>query len=106
MVHFAYSLEVGRAGVQTIIISNSGNFEQEGQVRGIIKYVVVTNVCKKREKFNIRPVLSYQDSSGTWPEVPQGLEGQARPDLSLNFRFFRVSRVSPRPEEFWILDNF
>ena len=42
VVHFAYSLEVGRAGVQTIIISNSGNLEQEGQVRGIIKYVVVT----------------------------------------------------------------
>ena len=28
------------------------------------------NVCKKLEKFNIRPVLSLQDSLGTCPEVP------------------------------------
>ena len=53
------------------------------------------NVCKKRENFNIRPVLSFPDSLGTCPEVPQG---QARPDLSPNFRFFRISRVSPGPE--------
>ena len=59
--------------------------------------MLVTNVCKKHKKFNIRPVLSLQDTSGTCPEVPQGPEGQARPDLSLTFRFFRISRVSPRP---------
>ena len=58
-------------------------------------YALGRNVCKKREKFNIRPVLSLQDSSGTCPEVPQGPEGQARPDLSPTFRFFEYL-VFPR----------
>lgn len=46
-----------------------------------------TNVCKKHEKSNIRPVLFLQDSSGTCPEVSPGIEGQARPDLSPTFGY-------------------
>ena len=63
-----------------------------------INIIITGNVCKKRKKFNIRPVLSLPDSSGICPEVPQGPEGQSRPDLSPTFRFFRISRVFPRPE--------
>ena len=74
-----------------------------------LSIMVLTNVCKKREKFNIRPVLSLQDSSGSCPEVPQGPAGQTRPDLSPYFRFFRIPRVSPRPQTYsltsicWVL---
>ena len=63
-----------------------------------------SNVCKKHEKSNIRPVLSLQDSSGTCPEVPPGPEGQARPDLSPTFEYSGYL-VFPRDLNYFCIAN-
>ena len=60
---------------------------QQSQEATFFFSILPINVCKKHEKSNIRPVLSLQDSSGTCPEVPPGLLGQARPDLSPTYEY-------------------
>ena len=74
------------------------------QEEGCVRKGGVTNVCKKHEKFNIRPVLSYQDSSGTCPEVPPGPEGQARPDLCPTFEYSGYL-VFPRDLNYFCIAN-
>ena len=81
----------------------------KGRYNSITRYLlgfalVLTNVCKKHEKSNIRPVLSLQDSSGTCPEVPPGPEGQARPDLCPTFEYSGYL-VFPRDLNYFCIAN-
>ena len=72
--------------------------------KALFSQVLWSNVFKKHEKSNIRPVLSLQDSSGTCPEVPPGPEGQARPDLSPTFEYSGYL-VFPRDLNYFCIAN-